>query len=192
MKQYNKCMRKLYCYVDETGQDTAGRFFAVSVLVTKAEREKLLKKLEDIEKRSGKGNIKWHKSKRRHREKYLEEITQVTELHHSLFVATYHDSKNYLVHTADAIIKSLRRKRGDRAIIYVDALKDAEQQKLKRQLRPSVMIPTKVRGVKREENNTFIRLVDAVCGLVRDAEDGRAWAKKMIRRLKKRDLLESL
>ena len=185
-------MQKLYCYVDETGQDTGGIFFAVSVLVTNSERENLLNKLEDTEKRSGKGNVKWHKSKQGHREKYLEEIAQLSELHHKLFVSAYRDSKDYLAHTADAIAKSLRHKRGERAIIYVDALKDAEQPKLKRQLRPSVKIPTRVRGVKREENNAFIRLVDAVCGLVRDAEDGSDWAKKMVRRLKRRGILESV
>ena len=185
-------MQKLYCYVDETGQDTGGRFFAVSVLVTKAEREKLLKQLEAIEKRSGKGNIKWHKSNRRHRKKYLEEIAQLVELDHKLFVATYRDSKDYLAHTADAIAKSLRHKRGDSAVIYVDALKDAERPKLKRQLRPSVKIPIKVRGVKREENNAFIRLVDAVCGLIRDGEGDSRGAKKLIRLLKRREILESL
>jgi hypothetical protein len=34
----------------------------------------------------------------------------------------------------------------------------------------------KVRGVRKDENDALIRLADAVCGLVRDAEDGVPWA----------------
>lgn len=76
--------------------------------------------------------------------------------------------------------------------MYVDALKDSDQPKLKRQLRPSVKIPTQVRGVRREENNAFIRLVDAICGLVRDADEGEDWADEMVQRLKRKGILESL
>ena len=36
------------------------------------------------------------------------------------------------------------------------------------------------------ENNTFIRLADALCGLVRDVEDGQEWASEMLRRLEKK------
>lgn len=184
--------KKLYCYVDETGQDTAGRFFAVSVLITEAERESLQAELEQIEMKSGKGNIKWHKSSHRHRQAYISAITQLATLHQRLFVAKYTDSKKYLIHTADAIAKALRRQRGDRAIVYIDALRDADQAKLKRQLRPSIKIPTQVRGVKREENNTFVRLVDAICGLVRDADEENEWARKMVQRLKRKGILESV
>jgi hypothetical protein len=187
-----KTKRKLYCYVDETGQDTAGRFFAVSVLITQAEREKLLKEIEAIEQESKKGNVKWKKARPEARKKYIEGIADLSDLHDRVFFATYQDSKEYLVHTADAIAKSLRQKRGDRAIIYVDALSDAEQPKLKRQLRPSVKIPTQVRSVRKEENNAFIRLVDAICGLVRDADEGKEWAKKMVQKLKRKDILEAL
>ena len=38
---YNRLMtQKLYCYVDESGQDTGGKIFIVSVVVTKTEKEK--------------------------------------------------------------------------------------------------------------------------------------------------------
>jgi hypothetical protein len=36
-----KVKQKLYCYVDETGQDTLGQFFIVSVVITEDIREKL-------------------------------------------------------------------------------------------------------------------------------------------------------
>jgi len=48
-------MQKLYCYVDETGQDTKGRLFLVSVVIPGKERESIKEKLETIEKKSRKG-----------------------------------------------------------------------------------------------------------------------------------------
>ncbi len=48
-------MQKIYCYVDETGQDTKGEFFLVSVVIAKDERDNLIEKLEEIERSTGKG-----------------------------------------------------------------------------------------------------------------------------------------
>lgn len=184
--------RKIYCYVDETGQDTAGRFFAVSILITENERDELLKSIEEIEQVSNKRNTKWKKARPVTRKRYFEMISDLLELREKLFVVTYKDSKDYLVHTADAITKSIRKKKASRAIIYVDALNNSEQSKLKKQLQPSIKIPTQVRSARREENNAFIRLVDAVCGLVRDAQEDNEWAKTMIQKLKRKNILENL
>lgn len=41
----------------------------------------------------------------------------------------------------------------------------------------------KVRGVKKDQNNAFIRLADAFCGLVRDAIGGNPWAKGVLQNM---------
>jgi len=41
--------QKLYCYVDETGQDTKGELFIVSVVVVGWDRDALAEQLEMIE-----------------------------------------------------------------------------------------------------------------------------------------------
>jgi hypothetical protein len=46
--------QKLYAYVDESGQDTLGELFLVSVVVTGEARDGLRKKLRTIERVSGK------------------------------------------------------------------------------------------------------------------------------------------
>ena len=56
-------MQKLYCYVDETGQDTQGNLFIVSVVIAEDERVRLLKQLEQIEKSTRKGRRKWMKTR---------------------------------------------------------------------------------------------------------------------------------
>jgi len=55
-------MQKLYCYVDETGQDTKGRLFLVAVVVLVSDRENLRSKLRKAEQISGKGIKKWMKA----------------------------------------------------------------------------------------------------------------------------------
>lgn len=66
--------QKLYCYVDENGQDTKGDIFIVSVVVTGKERDELLSLCEEIERRSGKGKFKWSKAERKKRLDYIKQI----------------------------------------------------------------------------------------------------------------------
>ena len=47
-------MTKLYCYVDESGQDPQSEIFIVAVVVTGEQRDKLLQPCEQLEKVSGK------------------------------------------------------------------------------------------------------------------------------------------
>jgi len=46
--------QKLYCYVDESGQDTRGKLFVVSVVVAAEDRGISLEQLEKIEDETGK------------------------------------------------------------------------------------------------------------------------------------------
>ena len=59
--------KRLYCYVDETGQDAMGEFFILSVVVSANDRDELVSTLEKIERSSGKGKVKWMESRHRAR-----------------------------------------------------------------------------------------------------------------------------
>ena len=63
--------QKLYCYVDETGQDTLGQFFIVAVVITEDVREQLIARLEHIEQVSRKGKAKWTASRPAQRLAYM-------------------------------------------------------------------------------------------------------------------------
>ena len=53
---------KLYCFVDESGQDTKGELFLVAVILHDTNDLLLLEdKLELIEKNTGKNKLKWKK-----------------------------------------------------------------------------------------------------------------------------------
>lgn len=51
---------RLYCYADETGLDTGGKMFLVAVVViTRELREVIEHSLEELERKTGKGLLKW-------------------------------------------------------------------------------------------------------------------------------------
>ncbi|MDP2951519.1 MAG: hypothetical protein Q8N55_03995 [bacterium] len=93
--------------------------------------------------------------------------------------------------TAKAILKKAQKKPYT-ASIYVDGFNKKEVANFSKELRALQINKKKVRGVKRDENNAFIRFADALCGLVRDQEDGREWAIEMVRKLKKRGIVSAL
>ena len=64
-------MQKLYCYVDETGQDPTSEFFIVVAVVIQTEQELIKKKLETLERLAGTNRKKWHKVRPENRMHYL-------------------------------------------------------------------------------------------------------------------------
>jgi hypothetical protein len=62
-------MQKLYCYVDETGQDTVAQdgkklaLFVVGVVVVNTDQHLLENACSLYEKETGKGMVPWHKAK---------------------------------------------------------------------------------------------------------------------------------
>lgn len=184
--------RTLYCFVDESGQDTAGRFFVVSVLVTDQDHRLLTEVLEKIEKESKKGAAKWHKAHYRYRQAFVANLVDQPLLRRTLYAVQFLEGTEYLAKTAAATVEVLRLKRAKRAIVSVDGLRQSERPRFKRYLKASAPMRVTVRGVRRDENNTLIRLVDAICGLVRDAHERQTWAVRMVRKLERSDILKQL
>jgi hypothetical protein len=185
---------KFYAYVDESGQDTRGSLFVVTVLVMADQHEALGRELLAIEQASGKRTIKWHRARPDFRQSYVEEVAQLKNLKSALFVESFANTMEYSDLTAYATAKAiLTAARVDYEVtVFVDGLRKSEVPKFGRGLRSLRVKVRKVRGVRRDENNEYIRLVDAICGVVRDAADGNPWAQQMIDRLKRRGILTEL
>jgi len=167
--------QKLYCYVDESGQDTKGDVFIVSVVVTGNERDELLRVCEEIEKESGKQKDKWGRSKPKRRLDYIKLIFSNKIFKEKLRYSIYHDQINYDMTTIVGIAKAVHYKEPKEyaTIVYVDGLRKTKRQEYGSELR-KLGIPTrKVQGVTKDENNSLIRLADAVAGFVRDTIDNR-------------------
>lgn len=167
--------KKLYCYVDENGQDTKGDVFIVSVVVTSNERDELLRLCEDIERESGKRKDKWGRAKHERRMNYLRQILSNKNFKDKLRYSVYRDQINYDMATIVGIAKAVHYKEPKEdytTIVYVDGLAKTKRQEYGNELR-KLGIPTrKVQGVAKDQNNSLIRLADAIAGFIRDIVDG--------------------
>jgi hypothetical protein len=166
--------QKLYCYVDETGQDTMGEFFLVSVVITATEREMLVKQLEEIERVTGKGRRKWLQTRRSQRSLYITRILSLPLLRGKLHYAVYHDTTDYLARTVLATARAITvSAEGDyKATVLVDGLPKSQTRWFGKELRQLRIRTEKVRGVRKGEADALMRLADGLCGFVRAALTG--------------------
>lgn len=165
--------KKLYCYVDETGQDSEGDIFIVSVVVPE-NRDELLIYLETLEVKTGRGRLKWGRAKLENRLQYLQEILSQNKYPLKAYYSVYEKTKEYKAATILTIakaIKSIRDSEKKIFIILVDALGERDQRFYGSQLRHLGIHTKKVRGIKKDENDALIRLADSICGFVRDVKE---------------------
>lgn len=186
--------QRLYAYIDESGQETEGRIFVVcAVIVESSSRDALLSQLEALEARSRKGRVKWHRARFAYRQAYVRELENLALLAHSVFLIRFARTQRYNEVTAEAVARAIRARGGenDRVRVIVDGLRREERRLFSSVLRRHQIRPDDVRGA-RDQNDAFIRLADAICGLTRDAADGQIWAVQASERLKHRRLIMEL
>lgn len=179
-------MKKLYCYVDETGQDTKGKIFLVSIVISgKKEKDQFENKLFDIEKRSGKNTAKWTRSKHKYRIDYLSDIFSLKILRGALYYGIFNDTKEYVALTTFTIAQAiyLKTKKDYHATIIIDGLNTKERERVLKGLKIFHIKYRKVRGLK-EEASPFLRLADAIAGFLRDYIEDKKYAKKIARKNK--------
>ena len=182
---------KLYCYVDETGQDTKGELFLVAVVLKEISGlETLEKKLEAIEARTGKKQSKWKKISQKIKKKYLEELIQVKELKNAIFYATYQTSKEYSKLTSLTIAKAVLAKESTNytVTVIIDGLNNKERDVVREELKKLKIKYRKIRGMK-DEQNIFLRLSDAMAGFLREVYEGEEYTKQFIKRFEKASMI---
>jgi hypothetical protein len=162
--------KKVYCFVDETGQDTQGRLFIVSVVVPE-DKDGLLAYVEDVEVRSGKEKFKWGKADPDKRLQYLTELLTQKKYQFKVCFSINKKTREYRSLTVFTIAKSIRSFKNFsqyKFVIIVDALGESDRRFFGSQLRDLGVPSKKVKGVKRDESNALIRLADSMCGFIRD------------------------
>lgn len=167
---------KLYCYVDETGQDISahqGRtpFFAVSVVVTNSERAELERICEYYETVSKKGKFKWGKAEAQRRLEYLRLILEDKRFASLLRVVVFGDvQRKFDEATYTAIAYAIRHDAPPdyKAYIYVDALAHDKRTYYRKGLHRFGIPTGEIKGIARDESSALIRLADAVAGATRD------------------------
>jgi hypothetical protein len=171
-------VQKLYCYVDETGQDTKGQSFIVSVIVAQEDREQLVKLLETLEQETGKKATKWHKTATEIKRRFIEQVFQNQILQRKIYYSSYQNTTTYqelTVLTIAAAIHAAKRQTKYKASIFIDGLQKSEVTVVSAKLRKIGVSTEKVRGV-RDESHAIIRLADAIAGFIREYQEGREYA----------------
>jgi|SRR5579872_4190209 len=182
---------KLYCYVDETGQDGLHTFFLVSVVVTSQDKkEQLEEQIENIEKKTGKNKLKWTKTKTSIRKSFIEEIAQVGNLKNSIFYSMYPDGKAYTHLTSLSVAKAVLAKKENNysVTVIIDGLTRKDTEKVRRDLKQLQVKYDNIRGMK-DEQSVFLRLADCFAGFIRDYIEKQSYAEELFKRLRKRGII---
>ncbi|MGH9855009.1 MAG: DUF3800 domain-containing protein [Blastocatellia bacterium] len=184
---------KLCCFVDETGQDTKGELFIVSVIITQSEYAALEIELERIEERSGKGKVKWRDAKDAARVEYITRILALEALAGKLIYNRFQETQDYMTSTVDAVAQSISFYSANaRVTVFVDGLPKSKIKWFGTELRQRRIAVKKVRGVRREESSSLMRLADALCGFVRAALTGRRELERILKEAKDQGIVKEL
>ena len=185
--------QKLYAYVDESGQDTLGELFLVSVVVTGEAREGLRKKLRTIERASGKQTKKWRKARLAERTAYLQSVFQLAELTGCIYYARYRDTRAYVDLMILSTAQALHAKGAElpQATVIVDGLSRPERPRFAAGLRKLRIRVHKVRGA-RDQSDELIRLADAIAGGVRDSLEGDAIMRPLFAQAERRGVVREI
>lgn len=175
-------VQKLYCYVDETGQDTEGKFFLVAIFLKEQPGiESLEKRLLAAEQSSGRHLSKWQKTNLKSKIKYLVLIKDFKALHGTLFYSIYLQTKNYTPLVAFSVAKAILSKPIGASIVSViiDGLNDKNRDIVRKELKKMRIRYKQVRGMK-DEQSVFLRLADALAGFLRDASELQEYTKLIV------------
>ena len=138
--------------------------------------------------------MKWNKARSEYRKEYAESLLKIKELKGSIFFEIFSDTKKYIELTSFATAKAILKKTDGeyKVTVFVDGFTRREIEIFSRGLRDLKIRTRKIRGIKKDENDAYIRLVDTVCGIVRDAQGGNEWAEKMVEKFAKKKIVTSL
>lgn len=182
---------KLYCYVDETGQDPRGEVFIVVVVAVGDEREALRQALKEIELASRKANKKWTRATQAQQAAYCAAMNQVGGLQNKVFFARFAKPTSYLDATVQTVRMALHRAASDqpvRAVVLIDGLEKNLRRKVKTLVRDELITVDKIRGM-RDESDEFIRLADSVAGLIRAHLESERFATPLFQIATKRGII---
>ena len=172
---------KLYCHVDETGQDPASSVFVVVVAVSAENQDVLRQALMDIEDAAGTGRRKWHKSRSGRRLRYLRLVLESNLVRADVFFRVYRKPIPYFLPMLEVLEGAIKSKGqlNTTARVFVDGIDRQKASELTNALRVRGVSLGKVRS-RRDESEPMIRLADMWAGCIRAARGGSQEEAKML------------
>ena len=186
-------MQKLYCYVDESGQDPLSEIFIVVAVVSSRDQEFLRTELSTVESMAKTGHRKWHKSKSARRLKYLELVLQKKICRGEIYFGKYRKPLPYFLPLLETLEKAIMDSgvKEYRAIVYVDGIDKKKAAELTNALRIRGINLELVRS-RRDESEPLIRLADMWAGCIRSSVLGNKDSEAIFRQAKKLVYLKEL
>lgn len=163
--------KKLYCYVDETGQDAGSEIFVVVAVVSAQEQEVLRRELISIEQKAKTGHRKWHKSRTDRRLLYLKMVLERKIANGDIYFGSYQKPLPYFLPILDVLEKAIKEKTRDKkykATVYIDGIDRKKAAEMTNALRLRGISLGLVKS-RRDESEPMIRLADMWAGCVRTA-----------------------
>jgi len=180
----SKQPRRLYCYVDETGQDIRSSSFIVVTVVVVSDVIKIRQLLRNIEEKSGKVQHKWTKTTVARRVSYCQQVIDRLEFIGTIRYSRFPKPTEYPESTYLAISQAVKQETGHnpfQAYVFIDGLPYYERQRASRYLRAFNKNIKKVRGL-RDNVDEFIRLADAFAGFIRANGEGESYTRQLYKR----------
>jgi hypothetical protein len=168
-------VKKLYCYVDETGQDAGSNFFVVVNVVSGEEQNGIRNELLRIEETNKVHARKWFNSRSPAKEEFLYSLMKEGLAKGDLYYCKFKKPLSFFLPMLETIEKAIKDKAGDslyQAIVYVDGIDKKKAKELTGDLRFKGIKLKYVRSA-RDESEPMIRLADRWAGCIRDALEGK-------------------
>lgn len=173
-------MLKLFCYVDESGQDTFAqpdrdKIFIVGVVTLTGDQDEFWRLCESYESASKKGIFKWSKAQHQTRMRFLRLIFADDRFEGALRYSIFHSitKKQFQEATILTIARAIKSTnvgevKTRNPEIYVDGLSKENRRKWGAALKGQGISGHTMHGIPKDENHPLIRLADTIAGFVRD------------------------
>ena len=184
--------QKLYCYVDETGQDINSEFFIVVAIISDKEQNLLRNELLEIESLVKIGQRKWRKSQFKRNKQYLQLVLKRKIGKGEIYFGHYKKPIPYFLPMLETLEKSIldKAEKNYKAIVYVDGIDKKKAAELTNALRLRKIKLEFVRSA-RDESEPLIRLADRWVGCIRKALLEKE-AKEILESAKKKKYLKRI
>lgn len=186
-------MQKLYCYVDESGQDASSEVFVVVAVISLQDQDNFRQQCLAIEREAGTGNRKWHKSRPERRLKYLELVLERGVGKGGVFFGCFQKPLPYFLPLLETIEQAVADsvEADYQATVYIDGIDQKKAAEMTNALRLRGVKLRQVRS-RKDEAEPLIRLADMWAGCIRAALLGRTVEKRLLARAVKQSYLKAI
>lgn len=185
--------RKIYCYVDETGQDAGSEFFVVVVVAVKSRPEFIVKQLLEFEERVKLGNLKWHKGEHSRRIDFLDLFLGQPSPNLHIYFGKFKKPILYFFPIVETVAQAIKQYSNQKpqARMYIDGLDKISAKKITNTLRSGGLKLRLVKGV-RDESEPLVRLADRWAGCIRMSFLGNEDCKRLVKKAEKTGKLSDI